>query len=609
MRKSGSAVYFAFILLLLTHIGFIARGQGGDFARGYQLDKKELVMKSTVVLNNKAGSIPLMDIEQMKILSIHINFNYAVAFDSILNKYQKVDCLNAKVYWDSISLDALKDDIKFYNTVILQLTDTEAVDPRMIHFIREIEQSKRVIIAFWGTGKNLSRFDLVKSSMIWCRHPSSIGAMYVAQMIFGGLEVNNTLEASYSDVFTAGLGTSLKKIRLGYAITPDNGGLNSQHLQLIDTIALEAIRGKASPSAVVMVVKDGQVIYNKAFGAHTYADSAAITRIDDIYDLASVTKIAATTLGVMRLSETSKISLDSTLKAYIGRTRNTDKGNISVREIMLHQAGLVPFIPFYKHIDSLDFSRDSSGVFTTKVADHYYLRNQYFERVMWPQILKSPLSTRGRYVYSDLSMYFAKEVIEEVTGQRLDQYVFDQFYKPLGMKTAGFNPRNHFNTNQIIPTENDTLFRKTLLMGYVHDQGAAMAGGIAGHAGLFASANDLAILFQMLLDGGTYGGKQYFKSKTINLFTAKQSDLSRRGLGFDRADPDTGKGYPSKLASLRTYGHTGYTGTCVWVDPEYHLVYIFLSNRINPQVTSKLSALNTRGRIQDVIYEAIKGQN
>jgi CubicO group peptidase (beta-lactamase class C family) len=206
-------------------------------------------------------------------------------------------------------------------------------------------------------------------------------------------------------------------------------------------------------------------------------------------------------------------------------------------------------------------------------------------------------------------MYFAKEVIEEVTGQRLDQYVFDQFYKPLGMKTAGFNPRNHFNTNQIIPTENDTLFRKTLLMGYVHDQGAAMAGGIAGHAGLFASANDLAILFQMLLDGGTYGGKQYFKSKTINLFTAKQSDLSRRGLGFDRADPDTSKGYPSKLASLRTYGHTGYTGTCVWVDPEYHLIYIFLSNRINPQVTSKLSALNTRGRIQDVIYEAIKGQN
>jgi CubicO group peptidase (beta-lactamase class C family) len=199
-----------------------------------------------------------------------------------------------------------------------------------------------------------------------------------------------------------------------------------------------------------------------------------------------------------------------------------------------------------------------------------------------------------------------KEVVENVSSEKLDQYVSNQFYKPLGMKTAGYNPRNHFSMYQIVPTENDTVFRKTLLRGYVHDQGAAMVGGVAGHAGLFASSNDLAILFQMLLNRGTYGGKQYFKPKTVDLFTSRQSTVSRRGLGFDRTDSDTSKAYPSKLASPKTYGHTGYTGTCVWVDPEYNLVYIFLSNRVNPQVSGKLLELNVRSRVMDVIYEAIK---
>jgi CubicO group peptidase (beta-lactamase class C family) len=202
-------------------------------------------------------------------------------------------------------------------------------------------------------------------------------------------------------------------------------------------------------------------------------------------------------------------------------------------------------------------------------------------------------------------MYYMKEMVERQAQKPLDQYVLDEFYRPLGMKTAGFNPRNRFSKESIIPTENDTYFRKTLLHGYVHDQGAAMVGGISGHAGLFSSANDLAILYQMILNGGNYGGEQFFEPGTVSMFTAKQSEISRRGLGFDRWDPTSNSGYPSKLASPQTFGHTGYTGTCVWVDPKYDLVYIFLSNRVHPTVSNKLSELSIRGRIQDVIYKAM----
>jgi CubicO group peptidase (beta-lactamase class C family) len=279
---------------------------------------------------------------------------------------------------------------------------------------------------------------------------------------------------------------------------------------------------------------------------------------------------------------------------------------VKVREVLLHQAGFVPYIPFFQKLTPADYRRDSSAEFPTKVADNYYLRKNYYDDVMWPQMLNGKLLTRGKYVYSDLSMYYMQEVVESVTHTPLEDYVQDAFYKPLGMQTAGFLPRNRFDKDRIIPTEDDLTFRKTLLRGYVHDQGAGMAGGVAGHAGLFASANDLGILWQMLLNRGSYGGKQYFNPETVDLFTSKQSDVSRRGLGFDRWDPETSKHYPSEFASPKTFGHTGYTGTCVWVDPEYNLVYVFLSNRVNPQVTDKLSHLSIRPRIQDVVYEAIK---
>jgi len=393
------------------------------------------------------------------------------------------------------------------------------------------------------------------------------------------------------------------KIRLQYTV-PEDAGINSINLLAIDDIAHEAIAAHATPGCVVLVVKDGKVIFNKAYGSHTY-DNILPDKLTDLFDLASLTKVTATTMAVMRLYEQDKIALDSTIGGYLPVARGSNKSSLTVRELMEHQAGLVGDVPTYERLKPGDHSIDSSAAYPTKIVDNYFLIKDYFKNSFFPEILNSPLRTRGQYVYSDLSMVFMKEIVETVTSTPLNDYVPEQFYRPLGMQTAGFLPLYRFPVARIVPTEDDAIFRHTLLDGYVEDQTAALCGGVSGNAGLYADANDLAILYQMILNRGTYGGTQYFKPETVDLFTAKQSDVSRRGLGFDRWDPIPEHHYPSELASPQTYGHTGYTGTCVWVDPKYNLVYVFLSNRVNPKVSEKLSGMRIRPRIQDAVYQAI----
>ncbi len=562
------------------------------------------IESSAVLLNNEDETLPLKDLMPLTIASVNIGSAYASEFDSILNKYTNVQSFASSSYnQDMLSFNDLNDDLKFFNTIIVQVTDQSLNDPRTIPLLLDIQLNKRLIISLTGEVGSLKLLDALKSAIIWSERKSEVAANFAAQLIFGGVAASARLNQGISARYTSGSGFSTVPIRLKYTV-PEELGINSSDLKGIDNIAEEAIRQRATPSAVVLIAKDGKVIFNKAYGTRTYIDRTP-TRISDIYDLASVTKISATTMAVMRLFEQDKLKLDTNVGAYIPRARNTNKKDISVRDVMLHQAGFIPFIPFFRNLSETDHSRDSSGVYPVKVADNYYLRKDYFKQVMWPLMLNSTLSNQGKYVYSDLSMYFMKDMVERQSGMPMGSYVMDQFYKPLGMSRAGFNPRLRFPKEEIIPTEDDKEFRKTLLEGYVHDQGAAMVGGVSGHAGLFSSANDLAILYQMILNGGTYGGTRYFKPETINMFTAKQSAISRRGLGFDRWDEDSTKGYPSRLASPLTFGHTGYTGTCVWVDPQFNLIYVFLSNRVNPGVSSKLIDLNIRSRIQDVIYEAI----
>ena len=568
------------------------------------LKEEKNIERSTVLLNNEGNLIPLKGLQDLDIASVNIGSAYSSEFDSILNKYTQIKRFESSAYnYDMLTFNELNDDLKFYNTVIIQVTDQSLNDPRTIPLLLDLQLNKQIVVCLSGDVQSLKLLNFLKSPLIWSEKKSSGYANFAAQLIFGGVRATAKLKEDISPKYMSGLGFESSITRLKYTV-PEEVGINSAALKKIDDIAAEAIRSKAAPGAVVMVVLDGKVIYNKAFGTRTYTDNTP-TRINDIYDLASVTKTSATTMAVMRLFEQEKLKLDTNVGAYIPKARNTNKTDISVREVMLHQAGFIPFIPFYRNLLESDYSRDSTAAFPTKVADNYFIRKGYFAQVMWPQMLNSTLANRGKYVYSDLSMYFMKEMVERQSGERMENYVMDQFYKPLGMTRAGFNPRLRYSKEEIIPTEDDRTFRKTLLEGYVHDQGAAMVGGVSGHAGLFSSTNDLAILYQMLLNRGSYGGTEYFKPATVDMFTAKQSDVSRRGLGFDRWDPESTKGYPSRLASPQTFGHTGYTGTCVWVDPKYNLVYIFLSNRVNPGVSAKLIELNIRGRIQDVIYEAI----
>lgn len=601
MRKNNLAGIIA--------TSFIALFTFNACAQNHQQNQQTLsllrtISSNTVLLNNQENTIPLIDLDKKNIASVSLGFAFHSTFDSLLNKYTKVNSFSSDQYLSSTTLNDLEDDLKYFNLVIISLPVSAVNDPRNTSFINSLAKSKKIIIALFGETGSLLAFDGLTAPLIWANQNNEEAAITIPQMIFGGIGISKKLTANYSPKYTTGSGALTSPTRLKYTL-PEDADVNSDNLKEIDNIANEAIRAQAAPGIVVLVAKDGKVIFNKAYGNHTY-NNGLPEKATDIFDLASLTKTTATTPTVMRLFEEHKLNLDTNIGAYIPKARLSPMNNIKVREVMLHQAGFIPYIPFHNFVKPGDYSRDSSAAYPTKVADFYYIKKGFFKDFMWPKMLNSPIQTRGKYVYSDISMYVMKEISERLSGIPLDSYVWENFYKPLGMQTAGFLPRNRFTKDQIVPTEQDTYFRKTLLEGYVHDQGAALAGGVSGHAGLFASANDVAIIYQMLLNKGTYGGNRYFQPQTVDLFTQKQSDVSRRGLGFDRWDPDASKKYPSELASPQTYGHTGYTGTCVWVDPAKGLVYVFLSNRVNPSVSEKLGNMKIRPRIQDAIYRAIQ---
>ena len=602
IKNNLAGIIFTSVIALFT---FNACAQ--DHQQNQQkLSSLNAVSNTTTLLNNEEQFIPIKELDQHNIASVALGFSFQTTFDSLLNKYTKVSPFSLDQYRGAPTLDALEDDLKYFNTVIISLPVAASADPRNMNFIRNVSKSKKVILSLFGETGSLTAFDELKTPLIWSMQNTDEAATIVPQVIFGGIAASGRLSSNYSMKYSSGKGFSTTVSRLKYTL-PEDAGINSNNLREIDNIVNEALNAKAAPGMVVLVAKDGKVIFNKAYGNHTYGGLPE--RVTDIFDLASLTKTTATTPTVMRLVEQHKLNLDTNIGAYIPKARLTPMNPIMVREAMLHQAGFIPYIPFHDAVKTGDYSRDSSAAYPTKVADNYFIRKDYFKEVMWPKMLNAPIRTRGKYVYSDISMYVMKEIVERLSGEPLNDYVWENFYKPLGMQTAGFLPRNRFSKEQIVPTEQDTYFRKTLLEGYVHDQGAALAGGISGHAGLFASANDVAILYQMLLNKGSYGGTQYFQPETVDTFTKKQSDVSRRGLGFDRWDPDSSKRYPSELASPQTYGHTGYTGTCVWVDPAKGLVYVFLSNRVNPSVTEKLGNMRIRPRIQDAIYRAIAKGN
>ena len=403
------------------------------------------------------------------------------------------------------------------------------------------------------------------------------------------------------------------------AARPEQLGMRSEVLQAIDTVAAEAIAQSAAPGCVVTVLRKGKMVFQKAYGHLNYEKEIPATP-ETIYDLASVTKISATTVAVMKLAEEGRLDLKKKASDYLPWLKGGDKENLTVENLLLHQAGLVAWIPFYREvIDTTTgkalpalFSRYKHGDYAVDVTDAFFMRRDWVD-TMYRRIYTSKVvANELKYVYSDNDFILLGKIVEAISGMPLDQYVRKQFYEPLGMHSTGFRPFERFANSSIAPTEQEKLFRQQLVWGYVHDPGAAMFNNVAGHAGLFSNATDLAILYQMLLNGGTFHGKRYLKKETIDWFTSYQTPISRRGLGFDKPEKDNERrdprrAYPAQYVSPATSGHTGFTGTCVWVDPDKELVYVFLSNRVNPEGgdNRKLLDLNIRGRIQDIVYESL----
>ncbi|MEO6949513.1 MAG: glycoside hydrolase family 3 N-terminal domain-containing protein [Ginsengibacter sp.] len=485
-----------------------------------------------------------------------------------------------------------------------------------LKLIQQIKQNNKTLLLDFGNPyalKNFCDFD----NLIACYEDDSITQNVAIDILQGHINAAGTLPVTVCEKYKYGSGVYVPRSVMPSA-NPAEVGINASKLSAIDSIAQSGIDAGAYPGCVVLAAKDGKIFYQKAFGKYNYDTPDPVT-VNSIYDMASVTKICATTLSVMKLYDEGKIKLDGTLGDYLPWVRNSNKSKLPIREILLHQAGLVAYIPFFK--ETLDTSgkplhslyrAEKSDSFGIRVAQNLYMRND-FRDTLYQRILDSKLGPMDKYIYSDNDFIFLGKIVEAVSGMTLDNYVAKNFYEPMGLHSIGFYPRKKFDLNRVAPTEFEKHFRGQHLHGDVHDPGSAMFGEVAGHAGLFSSADNIAALMQMLLNGGTYNGKKYINPATINLFTAYNSSISRRGLGFDKPQKDNATTkdwdpYPSRLASPLTFGHTGYTGTCTWADPKTNIVYVFLSNRVNPDggTNLKLSKMDIRGKIQDAFYKAIQ---
>ena len=483
-----------------------------------------------------------------------------------------------------------------------------------LDLINQVQQNNKTIIFDFGNAYALKNF-CGANNLVACYEDDSITQHAAVDLLEGKINANGILPVTVCETYKYGSGIVARGL-LPVA-TPGDLGLNAAKLSAIDTIAEAGIAAGATPGCVVLVAKNGKIAFEKAYGKYNYDTPEPVT-LQSIYDMASVTKICATTLAVMKLYDEGKIRLNKTLGDYLPWVKGSNKANLQIEKILLHQAGLVAFIPFYKEtLDSITkepmpsiYSHYRKDSFSIRVAQNLYMRNDWTD-TMYKRILDSKLGPKDKYVYSDNDYIFLGKIVEAISGLSLDNYADKYFYKPMGLTSTGFKPREKFDTNRIAPTEYEKDFRMQHLHGDVHDPGAAMFGEVAGHAGLFSTVEDLAATMQMLLNGGTFKGKQYIKKETIKLFTSYNSTVSRRGLGFDKPEKDNAtraEPYPAKLVSPLTFGHTGFTGTCTWADPKYNMVFIFLSNRVNPDggENLKLLHMNIRGKIQEAIYNAMK---
>ncbi len=585
--------------------------------------KQQLFEQAITLVRNSDDLLPFRKIDSLKIASLALGTQQKTVFQKRLEDYKSMPLFQTDKNITTADARSLMQQLDNQEIVIVSLHDLSSyankgygISETEINFIQQLAARKKIILVNFGSPYALKYFDNLQW-VINAYDEDELAQDVAAQALFGAIPMRGRLPVTASSLsrFNTGITTN-PTYRLGFSY-PESVGLNADTLKKIDALMEEAINGNATPGGVVLVAKDGKIVYKKAFGYHTTARLQKVNT-ENIYDLASVTKIAAATISVMKLQEQSKISIYQPLGRYLKDAVGTNKADLTLFDIMAHRAGLKSWIPFYEQtitesskggasISSNFYSRRPTGNFQAKVTDQLYLRKDFQDNI-WQQIYASEVSAIKDYVYSDLGYYMVAEMIKQQTKKSIDEYVQETFYQPLGLTTMTYNPLGKFDKSVIVPTEEDRYWRDQKIHGYVHDMGAAMLDGVSGHAGLFANAQDVAVIMQMLLNMGYYGGQQYLNPATVQLFTTRHPDETRRGIGFDMLElsPDKDPNLSTK-ASDRTFGHLGFTGTATWADPEHNLIFVLLTNRTYPSMKNyKFNTLDYRPRIQTIVYNALE---
>ena len=579
----------------------------------------ELVANSLTLLINK-NAVPIKKLDGTRIASLVFGDKAGNPFQETLSRYAAVDHFQIDASATQEAQYNLLSQLKTYDKVIFSIHGLSSksaknygITQQLLDVIGELSYSTELIINVFGNPYALGRMPGLEhaNALLFSYEQTDVSERMAAQAIFGGIGVSGKLPVTANRMFRYGAGLTTTKTRLSFG-EPAQVGMDETVLKGIDDITLEAIKAKATPGAQLLVARNGVVVYEKNFGTHTYEEKNPVTSTD-VYDLASITKIAASLISFMKLVDQGEVSIDDKVSDHLPELKKTNKKDITFRDMLAHYAQLQAWIPFYTKTlkdggpNPKYYRAEPSDSFPHHVAQNLYMRKDYPDTI-FRIINESELRSKKQYKYSDLGYYYVKRLVESKTEQQLEDYTATAFYSPLGLQTMGFLPRKRIELNRIVPTEYDMRFRKQLVQGDVHDPGAAMVGGVGGHAGLFSNANDLAVIMQLFLNEGAYGGTQYVSSETVKEFIKCQfcKNGNRRGIGFDKPETGGSGGPTCECVSYLSFGHTGFTGTMAWADPEKGIVYIFLSNRVYPDAeNNKLLKMDVRTRIQQVIYDAL----
>lgn len=579
-------------------------------------------LASIVLLKNESRLLPFNDLSMTSIAHLSIGeVTKTAEFDKILQQYTTVKSFNLPL--DATGNQAgeiFKYLINYSDVTIISVNEAIETGYSQIlkDFIRDLSKRVDLVYTIFGKAELAVTFPYIEQAkaVLYTPNTNPYTQSLAAQIHFGAMGTLGKLSQPIGSTYKINDGIISKgQLRLGYSL-PELTGTNSAFLtQNIETIVQEGIDSMAYPGAQVLVAKNGQIIYQKEFGFHTY-DKKQVVRPSDIYDLASVTKVTTAVPALMRMQDDGLFDVDAKLVDYFPAFKGSDKDNLYFRSILAHNAQLQPYIIYWKQAQkrngkykSRTFKSVPHKNYPIKITNGLYLHKKYKSKMM-SFIKASPLNKDAGYVYSGLTFLMYPDLVKEKTGKRFDQYLYTTLYKKIGANKLVFNPSERINLKEIIPTEKDDFFRKNLVHGTVHDEAAAMLSGISGNAGLFGNASDLAKLLQLYLNEGSYGGEQFIEKSTLQDFTRCQfcDEGNRRGLGFDKPliEYDAEKSYVAKSASKYSYGHSGFTGTFFWIDPAEDLIVIFLSNRVYPtRKNRKLYTMNIRPRLHQAVYDAI----